>query len=186
MANCSFDKISIFFFIMPNFSSIWRWVIDFWIKFSKYNLMMTIWMKGGWTPDSATICGCYVNIKSIPEKEFCNKCVGSFINWCNPNWEVILSTALPSKLVLSWLYQLQDLALKSPIIVARKEPSGARVSNVISRLSIMKVLHYRYFLQFPIYIFIYSTSKHIHILCQLFRRLCYNHWKAYIHRFIEF
>ena len=42
---------------------------------------------------------------------------------------------LPSKFVLSWLYQLQDLALKSPINVVRKEPFYARVSNVISKLS---------------------------------------------------
>ena len=42
---------------------------------------------------------------------------------------------LPSKLVLSGLYQLLDLALKSPIIVIRKEHVCARVSNVISKLS---------------------------------------------------
>ena len=40
---------------------------------------------------------------------------------------------LPSKLVLSWLYQLQDLGLMSTIIVVRKEPYYARVSNVISK-----------------------------------------------------
>ena len=42
---------------------------------------------------------------------------------------------LPSKLVLSGLYQLLDLALKSPIIVIRKEHVCARVSNPISKLS---------------------------------------------------
>ena len=44
----------------------------------------------------------------------------SFNNLCNPNREIILSMVLPSKLVLSWLYQLLDLSLKSPIIVVRK------------------------------------------------------------------
>ena len=77
-------------------------------------------MKGWrdeWTPESTTIFGCDVNIKSIHAEEFCNKCVGSFINWFNPNWEVILSMVLPSKFILSWLYQLLDLALKTPLIV---------------------------------------------------------------------
>ena len=91
--------------------------------------------REGWTPDLTKVSGCGVNIKSIHKEEFCNKYVGSFINWCNLNWEVTLSMELPSKLVLSWLYQLQDLALKSPIIVVRKEPFYARVSNMISKLS---------------------------------------------------
>ena len=51
------------------------------------------------------------------------------------NWEVVPSMVLPSKLVLSWLYQLQDLAFKSPIVVVRKKPFCARVSNMISKLS---------------------------------------------------
>ena len=84
--------------------------------------MMTICMKWWVNPDWTTIFGYDVKIKSIHEQEFCNKCVGSFINWYNLNWEVILSVVLPLKLVLSWLYQLQDLALKSSIIVVRKEP----------------------------------------------------------------
>ena len=42
--------------------------------------MMTIWIKGWVKPDLTTAFGCDVNIKSIHEKEFCNKCVGSFMN----------------------------------------------------------------------------------------------------------
>ena len=57
-----------------------------------------------------------------------------FINWCNPNWEVIFSMVLPLKFVLSWLYQLQDLGLMSTIIVVRREHFCARISNVISKL----------------------------------------------------
>ena len=41
--------------------------------------MMTISMKGWVTPDSTTIFGCDVIIKSIHQEEFCNNCVGSFV-----------------------------------------------------------------------------------------------------------
>ena len=46
------------------------WVIDFQIKFIKYNLVMRTWMKGWGTSDSTTKLGCDVNIKSIHEEEF--------------------------------------------------------------------------------------------------------------------
>ena len=42
--------------------------------------MMTIWIKGWVKPDLTTAFRCDVNIKSIHEKEFYNKCVGSFMN----------------------------------------------------------------------------------------------------------
>ena len=41
--------------------------------------MMTIWVKRC-QPDSTTIFGCDVNIKSIHEEGFCKKCVDSFTN----------------------------------------------------------------------------------------------------------
>ena len=56
-----------------------------------------------WTTDSTAIFDCDVSIKSIHEEEFCNIYVSSFINWCNPNWEFILSLVLSLKLDLSWL-----------------------------------------------------------------------------------
>ena len=64
-----------------------------------------------------------------------NKWVGSLINWYNSNWEVILSTVLPSKLVLSWLYQFLDFALKSSVVVIRNGFFCARMPKGISKLS---------------------------------------------------
>ena len=84
--------------------------------------MVTISMKG------------WVNIKSIYKEEFCKKGVGPFIKWCNLNWEIELSMALPSRLVLSWLYQLLELTLKTPIVIVRKQPFDDRGSKVISKL----------------------------------------------------
>ena len=40
-------------------------------------------------------------------------CVGSFITWYNPHWDKTFSVAIPSKFVLSCLYQLVHLALNS-------------------------------------------------------------------------
>ena len=55
--------------------------------------MTNWWWRDGWTPDSTTKFGCYVNIKSTGEEEFFSKWVGSLINWYNPNCEVILLIA---------------------------------------------------------------------------------------------
>ena len=99
---------------------------------------MRTWMKGWGTSDSTTKLGCDVNIKSIHEEEFWNKCVGSLINWCNPSWGSynFNSTTFEARFIMTILvYHLQDLASKSPIIVVRKEPFCARVSKVISKLS---------------------------------------------------
>ena len=41
-------------------------------------------------------------------------CVGSDINWENPYSELIDSICVPSLFVMSWTYQLLDLALNSP------------------------------------------------------------------------
>ena len=38
--------------------------------------------------------------------------VGSLIKYCKPNWDVIASISKPSKVVLSCLYQFDDLTLK--------------------------------------------------------------------------
>ena len=63
-----------------------------------------------------------VKIRLIHEEEFGNICVGSLI-------------MLPSKLVLSLLYQFEELVLKSPIAVNWKGLFCAKSSNVISKLS---------------------------------------------------
>ena len=43
------------------------------------------------TPDSITRLGWDVNTRSIQEDEFDNICVGSWINYISPNWDVIYS-----------------------------------------------------------------------------------------------
>ena len=75
--------------------------------------------KDGWTPDSVIRFGCEVNIRSIHEEEDSNIWVGSSIIWCQPNCDVIFSIALPSVVVVSFLQQLLDFALKSPRSTAR-------------------------------------------------------------------
>ena len=57
--------------------------------------------------------GCEAKIRSIQEDEFSSICVGSFIIWCNPNCDVILSTEIPSEVLLSLSYHWLSLALKS-------------------------------------------------------------------------
>ena len=44
--------------------------------------MMTIWMKGWGTPDSTTIFGCDLKVKSIHKEEFCNKSYFKFVFMC--------------------------------------------------------------------------------------------------------
>ena len=46
--------------------------------------------------------------------------IGPLINWCNPSCEVNFSIVLPSKVVMSLLYQFIKLALKSRMAVTRK------------------------------------------------------------------
>ena len=55
-----------------------------------------------------------VNIKSMQEEEFPKMWVGSLINCCRPNCEVMALILEPSYVVLSCLYQVEDLVLKSP------------------------------------------------------------------------
>ena len=53
------------------------------------------------------------------ENEFSRICVGSFIISCDLNWDVIFSTEIPSKVLVSWLYQYLSFALKSPIATSK-------------------------------------------------------------------
>ena len=46
--------------------------------------------------------------------------VGSLIICCSPNWEVVVSISEPSKVVVSPVYQLLDVALKSPMVTIKK------------------------------------------------------------------
>ena len=63
---------------------------------------------------SNVYCCCEVSIRSMLEEEDSNIWVGSLIIWCKPNCDEIFSIALPSVLVMSFLQQLLDFALKSP------------------------------------------------------------------------
>ena len=46
-------------------------------------------------------------------------CVGFFIIWCNPNCDGTFSTEIPSKVLVSQLYQCLSFALKSPIATSK-------------------------------------------------------------------
>ena len=107
---------------------------------SKLNFAKTIWWwqfecKDGWTPDSISKLGWELKIKSIHEEELFKICVGSLISWCKPFCEVTASIFLPSSLVISLLYQLLDLALKSLRATIKKRFFWARVSKVNSKMS---------------------------------------------------
>ena len=42
-----------------------------------------------WTPGSITSFGWDVNVKSMHEEEFALRWMGSLINCCKPNWDVM-------------------------------------------------------------------------------------------------
>ena len=52
---------------------------------------------------------------SISEEELSEICVGSFMIWFNPNYDVTFSNAFPREVVLSLEFQNFDFALKLPI-----------------------------------------------------------------------
>ena len=84
----------------------------------KSNFAYIIWWwqfecKEACTPESITILGWDVNIKSMQDLELSSICVGSFIICKSPNWEVRKSNSKPSKLVISIEHQSLDLAFKS-------------------------------------------------------------------------
>ena len=92
--------------------------------------------KDGWTPDSVIRFGCEVNIRSIHEEEDSNIWVGSLIIWCKPNYHEIFSIALPSVVVMSFLHQLLDFALKSPRSTTRNGLFCTADSRFSSRFSL--------------------------------------------------
>ena len=77
--------------------------------------MMTLVWSDGWTPESITKFGWFVNVRSINETEFSIKCVGAFISWCRPWDQETTSSCVPSIDILS-SSQVGDWALKSPRI----------------------------------------------------------------------
>ena len=107
------NLISIGLLIMPYFTFVRRWIMDFEFKFGICYWWWQFEWSEGWTPDSITRVGWEVNIKSMQEEEFPKMWVGSLINCCRPNCEVTASILEPSYVVLSCLYQFEDLLSKS-------------------------------------------------------------------------
>ena len=77
--------------------------------------------KDGWTPDSVIKFACEMNIRSIHEQEGCNICLGSLIIWFKANCNDIFSIILPALVVMSFLHQLLNFALKSKRSTTRKD-----------------------------------------------------------------
>ena len=87
----------------------------------RFNLQYIIWWwqlvwSDGWTPESKTKFGWFVNIRPIHEAEFSMKWVGSFMGWCRPWNEESASSHVPSNGVFWSFHQVGDRALKSPRI----------------------------------------------------------------------
>ena len=81
------------------------------------------------------ILGWEVNIRSIRDDESVKTCVGSRINCFRPNWDVIASILEPSYVVVSCLYRLDDLVLKSPRVTIKYEFLLVILSKLSSKLS---------------------------------------------------
>ena len=62
-----------------------------------------------------------MKFKSIHKLELESMCVGSDISWSNLCNDVSASKCVTSVVVLSSFHQVEDLALKSPKIIANKE-----------------------------------------------------------------
>ena len=71
----------------------------------------------------------------MQEEEFPKMWVGSLINCCRPNCEVTASILEPSYVVLSCLYQFEDLVLKSPRTTVRNGFWLLILSNESCKLS---------------------------------------------------
>ena len=93
------------------------------------------WCNDGCTPDSITKLGWEVQIRSIQEEDESKMCVGSLMIWLSPNYDVIYSILLPSKLVRLFAHQFVDFALKSPIVTKTKGLFCARLSKFLSKFS---------------------------------------------------
>ena len=78
------------------------------------NYFVQFWWSEEWTFDSITRSGWEVHNRSIHEDESVEVWVGSLINCCKPNWDVITSALGPSWAALSCLYQFDYLTIKSP------------------------------------------------------------------------
>ena len=86
-------------------------------------------------PLSTTKFDWSVKIKSMQEVEVGRRWVGSDMSWWKPCKDVRVSRHAPSTVVLSFFHQKEDLALKSPrIIVKREELYDAVVFKMLTNL----------------------------------------------------
>ena len=120
--------ICIRFFKMLYLTFVRWWIVDFEIEFSKYYLMMAIWLRNEWIPELITNFGWEEKIRSIQGTDFPWIWVGSLIIFCSPNCEVIASVL---EVVVSPVYQLLDFVLKSPMATIKK----GLVAETASRFS---------------------------------------------------
>ena len=102
--------------IMPSQTFIRKRVNIFILAVCKYYLVVQFWWGEGCTSLSVIMFGWLVKIKSMQEDEDERMWVGSLIIWWSPWKEVIDSSLVPSILPTSPDHQLEDLALKSPVI----------------------------------------------------------------------
>ena len=85
----------------------------------------------GWVLESAIKLSW--DVKSIHEDEFSRIWVGYFIICCNLNWDAIFSTKIPSKVLVSWLYQCLSFAWKSAITASKDELFSDNFFKVYSK-----------------------------------------------------
>ena len=104
----------------------------------RLNFAKTIWWwqfecTDGWTQECITKLGWDVKIQSMQESELLKICVGFFIIWLKPNWEVAISILHSSKVVISFWCKPCILALKSPNTTVRNELLFAMCSKLSSK-----------------------------------------------------
>ena len=105
--------------IIPNQTLIRRKIKCFYINLCKYYLVVAVLVEG---KVHCTVCyimfGWLVKIKSMQEDNDGRLWVASLIIWCSPWKEVVDSRCEPSILsTFSW-HQLEELALKSPVLIS--------------------------------------------------------------------
>ena len=84
-------------------------------------------------PLSSTKFDWSVEIKSIQEVEVGRRWVGSVMSWWKSCKNVRASRRAPSTVVLSFFHQEEDLALKSPRIIVKRELDDAVVFKMSSK-----------------------------------------------------
>ena len=126
--------IYISFFKTPYLTLVRCWIVKCRTELSKYYLMMSILVKR--QVDTQTHHQIWLRGKDkVDTGRRFSLNVSPFIIWSSPNWEVMSSIFEPSKVVLSPVYQLLDIALKSPIAAIKKRLIAKKASRIRSKLS---------------------------------------------------